>query len=196
MARGNTSHLNPEQKLVAELADPEYRHAFVEGHAKDTIAFQLKQLRKAKEWDQRDVARELGNEKLQPMISRYENPDYGRYSISTLLELAKVFDVALVVRFAPFSELVEWDLTSTPATLLPTSYTDDRQRIREIAARISRLLELRLHAVGMREQEEPQLGIRADAATTTARNSARGTHPSSPQDDYSQLQDVRERGVA
>ena len=112
-------------RLLTEIEDKEYRRGLVEGHAKDTIAFQLKQLRKALNWEQRDVAKELGNPKLQPMISRYENPDYGKYSITTLLELAAVFDVALVVRFAPFSELVEWDLSSSPKTLCPSPYAKD-----------------------------------------------------------------------
>jgi transcriptional regulator with XRE-family HTH domain len=97
----------------------------VEGHAKDTIAFQIRQLRKAEGWEQRDLARELGNPKLQPMISRYENPDYGRYSITTLLELAAAFDVALAVRFVPFSELVEWDWASNEQTLRPAPYARD-----------------------------------------------------------------------
>jgi transcriptional regulator with XRE-family HTH domain len=114
-------------KLLEEIKEPEYRRAFVEGHAKDTIAFQIRQLRNARDWEQRDLARELGNPKLQPMISRYENPDYGRYSITTLLELAAAFDVALIVRFAPFSELVEWDLNATSKTLSPAQYSEDRQ---------------------------------------------------------------------
>ena len=71
------------------------------------------------------MAAKLGNAKLQPMISRYENPDYGKYSVTTLLELARVFDVALVVRFAKFSELVRWDLHKTSATLQPASFASD-----------------------------------------------------------------------
>lgn len=125
MANGEQLTLSHREKLLRELQDPEYRRGFIEGHAKDTIAFQLRRLRKSMEWEQRDVAERLGNANLQPMISRYENPDYGRYSISTLLELASVFDVALVVRFAPFSELVEWDWSSDAATLCPASFEDD-----------------------------------------------------------------------
>jgi transcriptional regulator with XRE-family HTH domain len=117
--------LSRKEKLLEELKDAEYRRGLVEGHAKDTIAFQLRVLRKAQGWEQRDVAERLGNPNLQPMISRYENPDYGRYSISTLLELASVFDVALIVRFAPFSELIEWDWTSNAATLCPASFGND-----------------------------------------------------------------------
>lgn len=111
--------------LLEEIKDPEYRRALVEGHAKDTIAFQIRQLRKAEGWEQRDLAEKLGNPKLQPMISRYENPDYGRYSITTLLQLAAAFDVALVVRFAPYSELLEWDLNATNQVLAPASYRND-----------------------------------------------------------------------
>jgi transcriptional regulator with XRE-family HTH domain len=127
MDNGTRLNTNPKLDLLRELEDAEYRRGFVEGHAKDTIAFQIRQLRKAEGWEQRDLARELGNPKLQPMISRYENPDYGRYSITTLLELAAAFDVALLVRFAPFSELVEWDFNSTAHTLSPARYSKDKR---------------------------------------------------------------------
>ena len=111
--------------LLSDLTDYQYRQAYVEGHAKDTVAFQLRRMRLEREWEQKDVAAKMGNQKLQPMISRYENPDYGRYSITTLLELARVFDVALVVRFTKFSELVRWDLHKTSATLQPANYDED-----------------------------------------------------------------------
>jgi transcriptional regulator with XRE-family HTH domain len=114
------------EQLIKSLDSVEYRQGFVEGHAKDTIAFQIKQLRKAEGWDQKKLAEvAFGRPALQPMVSRYENPDYGKYSITTLLELAAAFDVALVVRFAPFSELVEWDVYSTEKTLRPPKYSQD-----------------------------------------------------------------------
>jgi transcriptional regulator with XRE-family HTH domain len=134
MANGKQSALSLKQKILLDLKDTRYRRGFVEGHAKDTIAFQIRMLRKARDWEQRDVAAALGNPKLQPMISRYENPDYGRYSVTTLLELAEVFDVALVVRFAPFSELLEWDWASNETTLCPASFGND-SRLAEIAAK-------------------------------------------------------------
>ena len=134
MANGGFGTMNRDFKLLEQLKDPEYRRGFVEGHAKDTIAFQIRQMRKAEQWEQSDLAREaFGNPKLQPMVSRYENPDYGKFSVSTLLELAAAFDVALVVRFAPFSELVEWDWNSNEATLRPAAYRRDA-RLRALAA--------------------------------------------------------------
>jgi transcriptional regulator with XRE-family HTH domain len=61
---------------------------------------------------------ELGDEvKMnQNSISRLENPFYGKHTITTLKRLARAFDVALVVRFAPFSELVDW-ISGTPRTI-------------------------------------------------------------------------------
>jgi transcriptional regulator with XRE-family HTH domain len=127
MKNGAQSTTNPKLELLDELGNREYREAFVEAHAKDTVAFQIRNLRKTNDWEQRDLAEKLGNGKLQPMISRYENPDYGRYSITTLLELAKAFDVALVVRFAPYSELVEWDWQTNSSTLAPRAYSKDKK---------------------------------------------------------------------
>jgi hypothetical protein len=44
----------------------------------------------------------------QNAVSRLENPFYGKATITTLKRIAAVFDVALVVRFVPFSRLVKW----------------------------------------------------------------------------------------
>jgi transcriptional regulator with XRE-family HTH domain len=145
MEFGRQLDSRPEKRLVEQLKDPDYRRAFVEGHATDSIAFQLRAMRKSEGLEQKDVAERLGNRKLQPMISRYENPDYGKYSVSTLLELATVFDVALAVRFVPFSELVEWDLSSNPAKECPAPFEKDTKleeisqgpREQELSARVA-----------------------------------------------------------
>ena len=161
-------------RLLEEIKEPEYRRGLVEGHAKDTIAFQIRQLRKAYGWEQRDLAKALGNPKLQPMISRYENPDYGRYSISTLLELAAAFDVALIVRFAPFSELVEWDLRCTNRTLLPAPYAQDKQlnRLEAYASGSAALSGLGGLGLGLRQTED---------STARRRSSSLGDHQQTEQ---------------
>ncbi len=108
--------------LVDELRDPDYRRAFVESNIRNGIAFQLRAMREGRDFSQELVAEKLGNKDLQPMVSRYENPDYGRYSLSTLLNLAHAFDVALVVRFESFSELIRWDHESSARTLNVPSF--------------------------------------------------------------------------
>ena len=114
------------EQLVTELMDENYRRAFVEAHAKDAIAFQLRMMRKTKGWDQRQMAEHaFGDPKLQSMVSRYENPDYGRYSLNTLFEMAAAHDVALVVHFAPFSELLDWDETPAERKLVPKNFQEE-----------------------------------------------------------------------
>jgi transcriptional regulator with XRE-family HTH domain len=105
----------------------EYRSAFIAAHIRNGIAFQLRAMRDARGWDQKEVAKRLGNTKLQPVVSRYENPDYGRFSISTLLELAAAFDVALVVKFAPFREVVGWESKLSESSLNVPSFNDESE---------------------------------------------------------------------
>ena len=112
--------------LIDELkSSKEYREAFVASHISNGIAFQLRALREAEEWDQKELAAQMGKPSAQPMISRYENPDYGKYSLSSLLELANTFDVALVVKFAPFSELIEHDSKISQSTLNVPSFSEE-----------------------------------------------------------------------
>src|SRR5205809_4036874 len=49
----------------------------------------------------------------QNAISRLESSTYGKPTITTLKRLASVYDVALVVRFVPFSHLADW-VSGTP----------------------------------------------------------------------------------
>jgi len=49
----------------------------------------------------------------QNAISRLESVDYGKPTITTLKRLAAALDVSLIVRFAPFSEVVDW-VSGTP----------------------------------------------------------------------------------
>lgn len=95
--------------LREDLKDKEYRDAFVAAYVRNGIAFQIRAMRESRGWDQKKLADKMGNAKLQPIVSRYENPDYGRFSMTTLLDLARAFDVGLIVRFAPFSELIDRD---------------------------------------------------------------------------------------
>ncbi len=98
------------ERLVNLLKNFSYRHSWVEAHVTNGIAFQLRAMRKGRQWDQEKLAElALGNPKLQSMISRYENPDYGKYSLSTLFDFARAFDVALEVKFAPFSDIIKWE---------------------------------------------------------------------------------------
>jgi transcriptional regulator with XRE-family HTH domain len=87
------------------------RIRFVDSHLSKGIAFQTQALRDNEEWSQQQLADELGSN--QNAVYRLENPNYGKQTLTTLKKVAAVFDVALVVRFVPFSQLVDW-VSGTP----------------------------------------------------------------------------------
>ncbi len=122
--------MNKSDQLWKSLEDEEYREAFI---ADDTgLAFQIKMLRDKNGWTQEELGKRAGGKK-QETISQWENPNYGRYSLSTLKDLATAFDVALVRRFAPFSEVVEWHANLTPERIAPPSFNEEKEARRAVA---------------------------------------------------------------
>jgi transcriptional regulator with XRE-family HTH domain len=93
-------------KIVHKLRDPEYRKAFVASQINIGIPFQLRAMLKDRDWTQEKLAERTGM--LQPRISAILKPGKTRLNIETLRRLAEAFDCALIVRFAPFSELINW----------------------------------------------------------------------------------------
>ena len=72
---------------------------------------------------QEHLAQKTG--KKQETISSWEDPNYGSYTLNSLKSLAAAFDVALMVKFAPFSELIDWSTSLTPDKLAPSSYEEE-----------------------------------------------------------------------
>ena len=67
------------------------------------------------------MARQAG--KPQSNLHRWEDPTYGKFSLSTLIEIAAIFDVGLLARFVSFEEL----LALRPVRLAPLSYHKERE---------------------------------------------------------------------
>jgi transcriptional regulator with XRE-family HTH domain len=116
--------LHSKPKLIFKLNDPEYRKAFVSSRIDNGLAFQIRVMRQSKAWSQAEFAKKLGTS--QNAVFRIENPAYGKQSLTTLKKIAEIFDVGLIVRFAPFSQLV--DLTTSISTddLLVPSVAEDQ----------------------------------------------------------------------
>jgi transcriptional regulator with XRE-family HTH domain len=75
------------------------------------IAYQIKATRNKLELSQDGLAKTVGM--TQNNISRLESPEYGKHTVSSLKRVADAMDVALVVRFVPFSQYIDW-LSATP----------------------------------------------------------------------------------
>jgi transcriptional regulator with XRE-family HTH domain len=122
------------KNLVAKLLNnKKYRDAYVLEHIKNGIPYQIRSLRDQRGWTQGYLGEEAG--KRQHGISRLEDPRYGsKLSIKSLLEIASAFDVALLVKFVPFSKLLnEYDDVS-PEALSANSIEDEIDELEKWAA--------------------------------------------------------------
>jgi predicted XRE-type DNA-binding protein len=91
--------------LLQKLRQKKYRDAYVAEHVRQGIAYQIRALRDQREWNQGKLSQLLG--KPQSVISRLEDPSYGKVTIQTLLEFASAFDVAVQVRFISYSSFLQ-----------------------------------------------------------------------------------------
>lgn len=120
----NTSIVRDQ--LLANLKDgKEYREAFVAEHIKTTIPFQLRAIRKKLGWTQKKLGLKAGM--ASERITVLEDPNYAKFNLSTLLRLADAFDVALIVRFAPFNELLNWASRLSSDDIAVASFAEDKE---------------------------------------------------------------------
>jgi transcriptional regulator with XRE-family HTH domain len=96
------------------------------------IANQIRATRDKRGWSQTELAGAAGMG--QNNVSRLESPDYGRHTISSLKRIAEALDVALVVRFVPFGQYIDWlsgtphlDNGLTPEALAVASFADEER---------------------------------------------------------------------
>jgi transcriptional regulator with XRE-family HTH domain len=108
---------------MKRLEDKKFRRAFVGANVRRGIAYQLKAMRLAEQMSQGQVGRKA--KKPQNVISRLENPRYGKVSVQTLLELAAAFDVGLLVKFVSFGRLLSETKVLSQETLVPLSFENE-----------------------------------------------------------------------
>jgi transcriptional regulator with XRE-family HTH domain len=103
----------------AEIRNKEYRHGLINAQIEVDLPLQIRALRKQLVGTQPDLANLTGMK--QSRISDMEKPGKVHFSLETLRRLAEAFDVALIVRFAPFSEFLDWsDRFSSDAFRVPS----------------------------------------------------------------------------
>jgi transcriptional regulator with XRE-family HTH domain len=108
---------------IARLKSKEYRDAFVASQISVGLPFQIRALREQRGWKQSRLAGEAGM--LQPRISAMERPGESKFNLETLRRIASAFDVALEVRFVPFSELLDWSERFDPDNFKVPEFEDD-----------------------------------------------------------------------
>jgi len=115
--------VSENSNILEQLRDKAYRESFVFSQMSIPIAFQIRALREQRKLTQKELAEKAGM--MQPRIVELERPKGNEPNLRTLGRLAAAFDVALIVKFAPFSELAEWAERFSPDTFVVPSFDDD-----------------------------------------------------------------------
>lgn len=92
------------KKLLDKLQRKPYRDTYVAENVRTGLAYQIRALREQRGWSQKDLADRLDT--ADSVISRVEDPDYGRVTLKTILEIGAAFDVAVLVQYVSFPEML------------------------------------------------------------------------------------------
>jgi transcriptional regulator with XRE-family HTH domain len=129
---------NDRKRLFKKLKSKKFREAFVDSVMGDVIATQIYNLRTSRGWSGKQLAEKAAM--AQPRIPLLENPDYRSYTLRTLKRLADAFDVALIVRFAAFGELVDYMLSFSSKNIeipdFQTEYDAQQEQLAKIGEAI------------------------------------------------------------
>jgi hypothetical protein len=118
---------DPRKKLWSKLGNKEYRDAYVSEHVRRWIAHQIRALREHpdRKWKQGELSDRMG--KPQSVVSRLEDPTYGKMTVQTLLEVAMAFDVALIIKFVSFPRFASESADLTKSAMQVDSFNNTDQ---------------------------------------------------------------------
>jgi transcriptional regulator with XRE-family HTH domain len=103
-----------------------YREEYAISTLKRMIPYQIRALRHKREWKQAQLAEHSGL--TQGVISRAEDPNYGNLTLSTIGKIAGGFDLAVIIKIVPFSELMRFkNKLSEREFWQMASFEEDRQ---------------------------------------------------------------------
>jgi transcriptional regulator with XRE-family HTH domain len=91
----------PSPGFIRELQDDDLRNGFMADHLRTRLALLIRTLREQRGWSQAELGHRL--DKPQSVVSRLEDPDYGKVTLKTLFEVAVAFELPLYI------DMPNWD---------------------------------------------------------------------------------------
>jgi predicted XRE-type DNA-binding protein len=104
--------------LAKKLKSKKYRDSYLSSHTRMFLANQIASLQG--EMSQKEFGELLG--KPQPIVSRLQNPEYGKYTLQTLLDISSKLDVALIVRFVDYPTFMKFTNDFSDEALRPNKF--------------------------------------------------------------------------
>lgn len=114
---------SPREQLIRKFSDKPYRDLFIAEHIYSRLPLKIRALRETRGLSQKDLGERIGV--AQTWVSKLEDPNYGKLTLSTLLRLASAFDVGIEVDFVPFSKVLDAALALTPESWEVSSFVED-----------------------------------------------------------------------
>ena len=88
-----------QKQLQCLRRNPVFAKAFEKRRIDAEVAFQIRRLREAKGWSQKDLAKKVGCS--QQAVSAVEQAGYKRHSLPLLRRIAAVLDADVIVALVP-----------------------------------------------------------------------------------------------
>ena len=116
--------MSDRSKLISRLiADRDFRADYIRAKLDIIIPSQLRGLRRREDLTQPQLAEMAGMK--QARISAMETPGRVNFNRETLVRMAATYSVGLIVKFVPFSEMLEWENEYSQDDFNPTRLVND-----------------------------------------------------------------------
>jgi hypothetical protein len=107
-------------RLTDKFRNKRYRDSYVDANVRRFLAQQIRALRG-------DLSQEAFGkllDKPQSVVSRLEDPSYGKFSLQTLLEIAASLDRAVIARIVDFPTFLRFTEDVSEAAISPAGYDE------------------------------------------------------------------------
>jgi hypothetical protein len=141
------------RSLIEKFCDKAYRDSYIASHTRRFLARQMRKFRGEK--SQTEFGDLIG--KRQTVVSRLEDPNYGKWTLQTLFDVAEKLNIAVLVRFVDIPTFLKLSEDLSENASKPQPYDDTKAAAilepKKIVIRSSRRGEpVPLYGVGLGEQ--------------------------------------------